>query len=319
MTQNRVFIVEDEGLIAADIAASVARIGHAVTAIAGSGEEAMALLEQRTTCKLPDGTLLKKPDGAHLQVEGQSEPRLVKGEIAGATITLRDISERVREARFRRDAQKKFAMAQLASGVAGEFEGHLTAIRKHGQALAASVTTAADIERVRALLSSANRASAITERLLTLSDGPVKLAGSVHGNEAILSLVELLAPRIEVTVRDSGSGLTRDAQDHLFEPYLTTKHPGDGDGLALSLVHAIVTGAGGSIVASSNPGMGACFDIYLPAMENLPRLGSSAHPDMSETEILHSQATRSWTKAEDLLPMHASGSTRLREDGSTSL
>jgi PAS domain S-box-containing protein len=101
---------------------------------------------------------------------------------------------------------------------------------------------------------------------------------------------------VRITVRDSGTGLTREAQDHLFEPYFTTREPGEGEGLGLSIVHGLVTRAAGTIVASSTPYVGASFDLYLPTIEHLPSLSRSVQPP-EEIGLLPSQATRSWTKA----------------------
>jgi two-component system, cell cycle sensor histidine kinase and response regulator CckA len=69
---------------------------------------------------------------------------------------------------------------------------------------------------------------------------------------------------VELTVQDTGIGMTTDIQGRIFERFFTTK-PGTGTGLGLSTVHGIITDAGGTIEADSLEGRGATFRIYLPA------------------------------------------------------
>ncbi len=70
-------------------------------------------------------------------------------------------------------------------------------------------------------------------------------------------------------VKDTGIGIPREIIDRIFEPYFTTRPPGEGTGLGLSVVHSIVTRLEGAIDVQSEPGVGSTFSIYLKAAEGI--------------------------------------------------
>lgn len=69
---------------------------------------------------------------------------------------------------------------------------------------------------------------------------------------------------VVLSVVDSGPGIAAEHLARIFDPFWTTKPPGEGTGLGLSLVHSIVTEHGGSIHVESEPGRGAAFTLMLP-------------------------------------------------------
>ena len=74
----------------------------------------------------------------------------------------------------------------------------------------------------------------------------------------------------ELTVQDTGAGIPPDQLAHIFEPYFTTKGPGQGTGLGLATVHTAVREAGGHIEVDSNLGGGTKMTVLLPRVEPAP-------------------------------------------------
>ena len=69
---------------------------------------------------------------------------------------------------------------------------------------------------------------------------------------------------VAITVSDTGVGIAPDILGSIFEPYFTTKRPGEGTGMGLAMVHGIVESYGGKINVESQLGLGTAFTIYLP-------------------------------------------------------
>ena len=77
-------------------------------------------------------------------------------------------------------------------------------------------------------------------------------------------------PHAELVVKDNGPGLPTRIQEHIFEPYTTTKEGETGAGLGLATVHAYVERAGGTIWVTSTKGRGTEFRILLPLAAGTP-------------------------------------------------
>lgn len=72
---------------------------------------------------------------------------------------------------------------------------------------------------------------------------------------------------IWLTVSDTGTGISDEILDKLFDPYFSTRPSCEGAGLGLSVVHGIVKSLKGAIEVNSKKGGGTTFHVYLPMME----------------------------------------------------
>ena len=72
---------------------------------------------------------------------------------------------------------------------------------------------------------------------------------------------------LELTVADTGAGIPEEILPSIFEPYFTTKPPGEGTGMGLATVHGIISGYRGAITVESAPSEGTVFRVFIPVTE----------------------------------------------------
>ncbi|MCW5746784.1 MAG: GAF domain-containing protein [Alphaproteobacteria bacterium] len=81
----------------------------------------------------------------------------------------------------------------------------------------------------------------------------------------LLAATRSLGDSVEIRIRDNGTGIPPEVREKIFNPFFTTKPPGEGTGLGLSLSHDIVVKQhAGSIAVESEPGQYTEFRIVLP-------------------------------------------------------
>ncbi len=100
---------------------------------------------------------------------------------------------------------------------------------------------------------------------------------TIHLRERFLASSDILpgtrippGPYLQLTVEDTGSGMSEATRQKIFEPYFTTKAPGTGTGLGLAVAHGIVTSHNGHITLTSDPGKGTIFHVWFPIAAEQP-------------------------------------------------
>jgi two-component system, NtrC family, sensor kinase len=115
----------------------------------------------------------------------------------------------------------------------------------------------------RALLNLINNGFyAATKRKADTNDGDYAptLAASTKG----------LGDRVEIRIRDNGTGISPQVKDKIFNPFFTTKPAGEGTGLGLSISHDIIVKQhGGSIEVDTQPGQFTEIRVILPRTPTL--------------------------------------------------
>src|SRR5438093_684767 len=116
---------------------------------------------------------------------------------------------------------------------------------------------------------------------VSLGEAPLRLKGDpLQLQEAVVNLVKnaidatdrgSVRVRLEerpgsyaIVISDTGIGMSPDILARVFDPTYTTKPRGEGLGLGLPLAKHIVAGHGGTIEATSEPGVGSTFTVLLP-------------------------------------------------------
>jgi signal transduction histidine kinase len=81
---------------------------------------------------------------------------------------------------------------------------------------------------------------------------------------------------VELSIADTGCGISAEHREHIFDPFFTTKRRGRGMGLGLSVSYGIITAASGRVEVESEVGKGSTFRVSLPAVQEVERRTNNA-------------------------------------------
>jgi PAS domain S-box-containing protein len=102
-----------------------------------------------------------------------------------------------------------------------------------------------------------------------------------HDKGSLTITTENKDVHIRISFRDDGPGMSQEIIKKIFNPFFTTKDPGEGTGLGLSLSRSIILEHNGTIEVESEPGKGANFIITLPVTPTTKEAISETAADIS--------------------------------------
>jgi signal transduction histidine kinase len=91
---------------------------------------------------------------------------------------------------------------------------------------------------------------------------------AIEGQGQVHIKTSLAGKFVNISIKDSGKGMSEEVKRRIFEPFFTTKDVGEGTGLGLSICYGIIEKHKGKIVVESTPGKGTEFIIKLPLILN---------------------------------------------------
>jgi two-component system sensor kinase FixL len=177
-----------------------------------------------------------------------------------------------------RDAMDKAAEQSLRAGqiirrlrdfvARGESERRVESIKKLVEEASALALVGAKDQGVRVMfrldpgvdLVLADKVQ-IQQVILNLMRNAIEAMEHSDRRELTLSIVPAASGMVDISVTDTGSGISEDIMPHLFQPFITSKRHGMGVGLSIS--RTIIEGHGGRIWAEANPGGGTVFHFTL--------------------------------------------------------
>ncbi|HEX6650639.1 MAG TPA: HAMP domain-containing sensor histidine kinase [Pyrinomonadaceae bacterium] len=122
-------------------------------------------------------------------------------------------------------------------------------------------------DRLPLMAGSSDRLQQLFLNLINNSLDAMSEGGEIHISTACEGKAGK-AQRIIVDFTDTGSGMTPDVMEHIFDPLYTTKGRGRGTGLGLVIVNQVVSELGGTVGVESELGKGTRFRLTFPAIPN---------------------------------------------------
>ena len=204
--------------------------------------------------------------GRHLERGQPDSPNIIRKcseVILGCVGTLRTLVDQFSTlAQFPAPQPRPCDMNQIVEEALALFGGRLVGITVQRDLEPGLPTVLADPEAIRRALAN------------LIDNAAEAMQGSLLRVLGVYTALSDDGAAVEVTVSDTGHGLTDEIRERLFLPFYSTKHRGTG--LGLSIAAKIVQDHGGSISAESNTPKGARFLLRLPLMEPVTQPTSAA-------------------------------------------
>lgn len=159
---------------------------------------------------------------------------------------------------FSRNSTDNFSKADIHEGLDStitilnsQFNGHITLERTYGK-----------LPQIRCQISRLNQVflNLINNSIQAIN---AKSNGVIH-HGIIKITTKKIKDHVQISIKDNGSGMNKETQKRLFEPFYTTKDVGEGTGLGLSISYGIIEQHNGKIDVFSSLGKGTEFIISLP-------------------------------------------------------
>ncbi len=159
---------------------------------------------------------------------------------------------------FSRNSTDNFAKADIHEGLDStitilnsQFNGHITIEKAYG-----------NLPPIKCQISRLNQVflNIINNSIQAIN---AKSNGVLHPG-LIKITTKKMGAQVQISIKDNGSGMNKETQKRLFEPFYTTKDVGEGTGLGLSISYGIIEQHKGKIDVFSSLGEGTEFLIYLP-------------------------------------------------------
>ena len=207
---------------------------------------------------------------------------------------VRDVTERkTLEVQFLQ-SQKMESLGRLAGGIAHDFNNLLGGIIGYASLIRGKLDPESEAHEYASIIENVGKRGAqLTNQLLTAARMSRFNARPVDINEVTREVVQIISrtlPKgirvesdlqpdlplvpgdqsiepgqyVQLTISDTGVGISEVDLPKVFDPFFTTKEPGKGTGLGLAVVYAIIRDHNGIIEVRSVRGEGSSFIIYLP-------------------------------------------------------
>ena len=260
-------LVQSEKL--AQLGRAVAVFSHDIGTPIGNGKVAItSLLERGAELRsaLADGSLRRSALNEHLEIVDEAAS-LVHGNLERAANLLNDfkLSAMDQATSHRRSVDLQDWLQGLAHSLSPQFRGGPLRLEVEVEPGLQLDTLPGPLSQVISNLVSNARIHAFDPD----EEGCVKIIACRSGE------------RISLRVEDNGKGMAAEIQQHVFEPFFTTRADAGGTGLGLHIVQSLVEEAlGGTLSVDSTPGKGTRFVIDLPDRtpdESAPLAGAPKH------------------------------------------